>query len=107
MAKKVADSVEDAGEMPVKPVNRLCNEIQLFDLCDLEKCGQKQGLFCTSLDLLNRFEAIADDDERLPVADLISDGLDDGEAIDDDGYNDAIDDDQFGDEVYEDDDEDE
>lgn len=107
MAKKVADSVEDAGEMSVKPVNRLCNEIQLFDLCDLEKCGQKQGLFCTSPDLLNRFEAIADDDERPPVVDLISDELDDRGAIDDDGYDDAFDDDQFGEEVYEDDDEDE
>jgi hypothetical protein len=103
MSKKVADRVEDVGEMPQKPVNRLCNEIQLFDLCDLEKCGHKQGLFCTSQDLLNRFEAIADEDERTPVAGSISDELDDGEEIDGDGFDDAFDDDQFGDEGYEED----
>ena len=60
MAEKVAEGGEDAVLKPAQPVNRLCNEIQLFDLCELEKCGHKQGLYCTSSDLLNRFEAIAD-----------------------------------------------
>ena len=102
MAEKAVVSIEDTDERPVKPVQRLCNEIQLFDLCDLEKCGYKQGLYCTSEDLLNRFEAIADEDERQPAAGLISEELDDGEDTDDE-YDDAFDDDEFGDNGYEED----
>ena len=97
MAEEVADGVEDAVENPVKSVPRLCNEIQLFDLCDLEKCGHKQGLYCTSAELLSRFEAIAEEDERPPAAGFGPDELDDAEETDE-GYDDAFDDDQFGDE---------
>jgi len=103
MAGKVADSIEGTGEKAAKPVQRLCNEIQLFDLCDLEKCGHKKGLFCTSRELLDSFEAIAEEDERPAATVFISDGLDDEEATDD-GYDDSLDDDQFGgegDEGYE------
>lgn len=107
MVEKVADSVEGAGEKPAEPMKRLCNEIQLFDLCELEKCGHKQGLFCTSKELLNRFEAVAEEDERPPAAGFISDELDDGETTDDDGYDDAFDDEEFGNEGYEEDQEDE
>lgn len=102
MARKVVGVVDNAGEKPVKPVQRLCNEIQLFDLCELEKCGHKQGLYCTSPELLDRFEAIAEDDERQPVEGFISDELDDGEAADDGGYDDSFDD-EFGDEGNEED----
>ena len=98
MAERVIGSIDDAVEQPLKPVQRLCNEIQLFDLCDLERCGHKQGLFCTSHELLNRFEAIADADERPPAAGLISDEPDDGEESDD-GFDDVYDD-EFGDEGY-------
>jgi hypothetical protein len=100
MAKRAAAGVEVAVEKASQPTQRLCNEIQLFDLCDLEKCGHKQGPYCTSSDLLNRFEAIAEEDERPPSADFISDELDDAEATDDE-YDDSFDDDQFGDEGYE------
>jgi hypothetical protein len=103
MAEKVADSVEDEVEKPIKPVQRLCNEIQLFDLCELEKCCNKQGLFCTSEELLNRFEAIAEEDERPPAASFIDDELDDGDETDDDGYDDVFDDEQSGDEGNEED----
>ena len=107
MARKVADRVETAGEKPAAPVQRLCNEIQLFDLCELEKCDHKSGLFCTSRELLNRFEAIAEEDERPAAAGFISDDLDDAEGSNDDGYGDSFDDDQFADEGYEEDQEDE
>jgi hypothetical protein len=109
MAGKIADRVEESGAEPVKPVQRLCNEIQLFDLCELEKCGHKQGLYCSSQELLNRFEAIAEEDERPLAAGFISGEPDDGEETDeDDVYDDAVDDDQFGDEEgYEEDLEDE
>ena len=107
MAGKVADSSPDAGLKPVKPVHRLCNEIQLFDLCELEKCGQKQGLYCTSPDLLNRFEAIAEEDERPAATGYFTEEDDDALEPDEDGYDDPCDDDRFVDEGYEEDHEDE
>lgn len=45
---------------------RLCSEIQLFDLCDLDSCTCKVGRFCTDSELLTRFEKIADDERQLP-----------------------------------------
>ena len=101
MAEKFVDGVGAAGEQTLKPVQRLCNEIQLFDLCELEKCGHKQGLYCTSKELLDRFESIAEEDERPRASGFISDEPDDAEMNDDDAYDDAFDDDQFGDEEYE------
>ena len=101
MVEKIADGVDDAAERPAEPIKRLCNEIQLLDLCELEKCGHKQGLFCTSTELLNRFETITEDEIR-PVDGFISDEID--EVNDDDfisvksnilmstDWNDSIDD---------------
>jgi hypothetical protein len=45
---------------------RLCSEIQLFDLCDLDYCTNKEGRFCTNPAVLARFEAIKEEDERSP-----------------------------------------
>jgi len=45
---------------------RLCSEVQLFDLCDLEKCHHKIGNFCTDPLLLSRFEKISEDEIRSP-----------------------------------------
>jgi len=104
MARKAADSVEAAGETPAAPVQRLCNEIQLFDLCELEKCGHKQGLYCTSPELLSRFEAIAEEDERPAASGSVCEEDEDALASDDDEYGDTYDADQFGDEGYEEDD---
>jgi hypothetical protein len=106
MAGKVSDGAEGSGVKPVKPVHRLCNEIQLFDLCELEKCGNKQGLYCTSTELLNRFEAIAEEDERPAASGEICEEDDDALASDNDEYDDTYDDVQFGDEGYEEDPED-
>lgn len=103
MPRRVADSAEAAGDKPVTPVQRLCNEIQLFDLCELEKCGHKKGLYCTSTELLSRFEAIAEEEERPAASGYICEEDDDALASDDDEYDDTYDDVQFGDEGYEED----
>lgn len=43
---------------------RLCSEIQLFDLCDLTSCRFKQSRFCTNEDLVAKFESIKEEDEQ-------------------------------------------
>lgn len=53
-------TVAEPDELP----RRLCSEIQLFDLCDLERCAFKDGRYCTHADLLARFEALAEPDDR-------------------------------------------
>jgi len=78
-----------------KKIERLCSEIQLFDLCDKDVCSHKNGRYCTKGDILTRFEAILDkDDERSPEQ-FMADELD-GEGAEDLGYDDA-----YGDEYDE------
>jgi hypothetical protein len=101
MAEVVAEIDEDAVEKPVTPVHRLCNEIQLFDLCEQVKCNHKQGLFCTNRELLDRFEAIAEEDERTASRRYNFEEGDDAPESDDDEYDDSCDDELFGDEGYE------
>ena len=48
-------------------VTRLCSEIQLFDLCELDNCSFKRERFCTDKELLTRFESIKEEDDRPPV----------------------------------------
>lgn len=55
---------EDKPEEKLAPADRLCSEIQLFDLCDLEKCRHKKGRYCTNEELLARFEAIREEDDK-------------------------------------------
>ena len=43
---------------------RLCSEIQLFDLCDLDSCRFKSNRFCTNEELLAKFESIKEEDDR-------------------------------------------
>jgi len=54
---------EDQSQ-PVTPTDRLCSEIQLFDLCDLDRCGHRKERYCTNELLLQRFEAIREEDDR-------------------------------------------
>lgn len=69
---------------------RLCSEIQLFDLCDLDTCSSRNNRFCTNPDMLVRFEEISDVELRPPER-FTSEELDeDGDA---DGFDD--DDDEF------------
>lgn len=54
---------EDIKE--AKPIeNRLCSEIHLFDLCDLDSCSFKRDRFCCNTALLEKFEAIREEDDR-------------------------------------------
>jgi len=100
----MADCVKEAPEKSSKPVQRLCNEIQLFDLCERETCRHKAGLFCSDEELLNRFEAIADLEER-PEEGFISEEIDDDGGSDDYGYDDAFEEEYpaDGDEEYDED----
>ena len=46
------------------PAQRLCSEIQLFDLCDLDSCRFRKSRFCTNEELLAKFESISEEDDR-------------------------------------------
>ncbi len=80
-----------------KNPQRLCSEIQLFDLCELDVCGHKDGRYCTKGDLIARFEAIADEEERSPEQ-FLAEELDDVEGADDLGYDEAYGVDEYGEE---------
>lgn len=85
----------DESVKETSPVaQRLCSEIQLFDLCDLDSCHFKQSRFCTNEELVAQFEAIKEEDERNT---LLYEGDEDDEAFDEesdfDGYDDSFDDD--------------
>ena len=80
----------DKAENP----QRLCSEIQLFDLCDRVDCKFKKGRYCTNQDILARFEAISDDEDANSqdrflvdeMEEMEEDGLeyDEGVAFDED-----------------------
>lgn len=60
-------SVEELSEKETETKEvprRLCSEIQLFDLCELQKCHFKDDRFCTDPEMLARFEAAAEPEER-------------------------------------------
>ncbi|MBI1922589.1 MAG: hypothetical protein HYS23_16080 [Geobacter sp.] len=79
---------------------RLCSEIQLFDLCDkglTDVCGHRDGRYCTKGDIIARFEAISDDDNRSPEQ-FMADELDDAEDAGDLGYDEAFAVDEYGEE---------
>lgn len=78
-----------------KPVSRLCSEIQLFDLCDLESCSHKEGRFCGNKELLARFENIAEVER--PVEQYLTDEPGGSEEDDELGYDDAFGNDECGD----------
>lgn len=65
---------------------RLCSEIQLFDLCDLTSCGFKSGRFCNNSELLRRFERIADQELGIPER-FMDEKLAGDEETDDEFYD--------------------
>jgi hypothetical protein len=70
---------------------RLCSEIQLFDLCELERCHFIDGRFCTDPEKLARFEAVAEPQDR-PAPRFDDDDEEDEQTPeefeeDDDGYS--------------------
>lgn len=76
---------------------RLCSEIQLFDLCDRDVCAHKDGRYCTKGDILAKFEAIREEDDRSPDQ-FLADELDEVEGADDLGYDEAYGVDEYGEE---------
>ena len=76
----------DSDKTPDIPPQRLCSEVQLFDLCDLDSCRHKIGRFCSDPVLLSRFKKIADDELKSPER-YVSEGPDDSETDDGDGYD--------------------
>ncbi|MEI7817000.1 MAG: hypothetical protein WCI45_07390 [Desulfuromonadales bacterium] len=81
----------DSEQSPDLLPQRLCCEVQLFDLCDLDSCNRKSGRFCTDNVLLNRFEKIAEDELRAPERPVyeVSDDAetDGGEYYDEDEFD--------------------
>jgi hypothetical protein len=94
------ETVEDA---PASAVQRLCNEIQLFDLCDLNSCCYKDGRFCTNSELVAAFERISDAETVRREA-RISEDLEEGEEGFDEEYDEAYDEREFDDEAESEDD---
>jgi hypothetical protein len=72
-----------------KPLQRLCSEIQLFDLCYLERCNHKEGRFCTNGELLTGFERISEKDD---TNSYLPEEPEEGEETDEDACGDALDD---------------
>jgi len=87
---------EEKPEEKTAPADRLCSEIQLFDLCELDSCHHKSGRFCTNEELLAKFENIKEmddadaliyDDEELEEEDdfdELSDDYEDGDYVEED-----------------------
>jgi hypothetical protein len=86
----IRENVEEGKAAATAPVQRLCNEIQLFDLCDLEKCSYKVGKFCSDSELLTAFEHISDAEVVRPEA-FISEEEDEGDEV----YGEEYDEDEF------------
>lgn len=70
---------DESQKKSTEAVQRLCSEIQLFDLCDLESCASRKGRFCLNENLLVKFESIKEEDE---TPDLV---YDEDELLTDEG----------------------
>ncbi len=82
--------------MPEKPdtltaaARRLCSEIQLFDLCDLERCDFRTDRFCSNKELTDKFESIKEEEDSPTIYD--EDELEgDGDESDFDEFDDDYD----------------
>jgi hypothetical protein len=81
----------------VQRTQRLCSEIQLFDLCDLDTCSQKDGRYCTNPEVLERFEAIKEEDERSPEQ-YLTEELEEDEEVEESDLDEAFDADEYDEE---------
>ena len=72
-----------------KTTPRLCSEIQLFELCEEERCDFKSQKFCTNGELLDRFETILAKDERSPEQ-FLAEELEEVEGEGDMAYDEAF-----------------
>lgn len=101
VVKGVAENSEEALEA-VAPPRRLCNEIQLFDLCDLDTCRYKDDRFCTNAELVAAFERISDA-EVVRRESVISEELEEDDDAFDSEYDEGFDEEPGDDAGYEDD----
>ena len=89
----ILDDEDETAEEEIELVPRLCNEIQLFDLCEIDpsRCSFRDGRFCTDIDMLRAFEGEPEpEDDPDPslrgTLDLDDDVMyDDEEGIESDG----------------------
>lgn len=80
---------DEVQEESTISAQRLCSEIQLFDLCELDSCRFKSNRYCTNEELLANFESIKEEDDRqIP---LYEDEEADDEADSDSDFNDLDD----------------
>ncbi len=80
-----------------KSPQRLCSEIQLFDICSDDSCNHKAGRYCTKGEILAKFEAIAEEEVRSPEQ-FMAEELEDVEGAGDLGYDEAYGVDEYGEE---------
>lgn len=64
MKKKPEIVKEDLPSSSQVLPRRLCSEIQLFDLCELTRCHFKDERYCTDPEMIARFEAVAEPEDR-------------------------------------------
>lgn len=89
---------QDNKTATTKPARRLCSEIQLFDLCDLESCSHRVDRACTNSELLTKFEQIAEDDMSCPTEQYLVEELEESEDDDELGCGDELSGDDYDDE---------
>jgi hypothetical protein len=70
---------KDIPAEKVESPQRLCSEIQLFDLCERADCVFKRGRYCTDDGMLSRFEAICDDEDESSMEQYLVDEVDEME----------------------------
>lgn len=88
MSDETAESLSPAAQ-------RLCSEIQLFDLCDLDTCRFKSSRFCTNEQLLSKFEAIKEEDDRSTLLYEEDEGEEEVDSESDfDEHDDSVEDDE-------------
>ena len=85
---------DEKSEGKTSPANRLCSEIQLFDLCELDSCRHKNGRFCTNEELLAKFEAIKEEDDADALV-YDEDEMEEGDDLDFDELSDDFEDGEY------------
>lgn len=78
--------MSNADPKPDVLPQRLCSEIQLFDLCDVEFCKHKKDRFCTDVVLLNRFEKITEKELRVQETYVLEDIDDEADGSGDEDF---------------------
>ena len=73
-----------------KSPQRLCSEIQLFDLCVLDSCIYKTGSFCSNEDMVSQFEKI--EFEISPPQIYMDEEFCDGDETEENDYEESDDD---------------